>query len=474
MHDSSSCSDIDGGSTSGGEYFVHGAAGDQCTAGDALFAALRGSGAGPACRQRPQRERRAVEHLLREAALALSQDGDALCHGSLPAPKNKQQTRPALLVLRSREIAAAFLLERDVALAQNRRYWATEWAMREHPDMCRTTEEKDVFLSTVRRWARKATKGAYGLVAGIVRFGDSGFGGSQQAWSQSAQGSCTVLLPPSKRRRLRGGGGPGHMKVPCIGEELFAWFVDTLTNIKGRLPSCLLLHRAELIAKDLMGIHQLRIETGSVPPHATLNLPVISYGWLRRWRRVWGVSARQANLRYKAPRKVVLQRLRVFWCNVIRVRALHALLEPSGELAFEGFDQKPLWFTASSQEKTMALRGSRKVVVKENVPMTRARFTAMTRCRWPTPPEDGKEIAVLFKAAGGGSRIRETLRVPREVLLQFQEKSSYRLTDVLAYVSWILDRSRQLRAKIPHRRRLRAKIPHRRRLRSEIPHRRLL
>ena len=183
--------------------------------------------------QRPQRERRAVEHLLREAALALSQDGDALCHGSLPAPKNKQQTRPALLVLRSREIAAAFLLERDVALAQNRRYWATEWAMREHPDMCRTTEEKDVFLSTVRRWARKATKGAYGLVAGIVHCGDSGFGGSQQAWSQSAQESCTVLLPPSKRRRLRGGGGPGHMKVPCIGEELFAWFVDTLTNVKG-------------------------------------------------------------------------------------------------------------------------------------------------------------------------------------------------------------------------------------------------
>ena len=132
----------DEGSTSGGEYFVHGAAGDQCTAGDALFVALRGSGAGPACRQRPQRERRAVEHLLREAALALSQDGDALCQGSLPAPKNKQQTRPALLVLRSREIAAAFLLERDVALAQNRRYWATEWAMREHPDMCRTTEEK--------------------------------------------------------------------------------------------------------------------------------------------------------------------------------------------------------------------------------------------------------------------------------------------------------------------------------------------
>lgn len=74
--------------------------------------------------------------------------------------------------------------------------------------------------------------------------------------------------------------------------------------------------------------------------------------------------------------------------------------------------------------------------------MTRARFTAMTRCRWPSPPEDGKEIAVLFKAAGGGVRIRETLRVPPGVLLQFQEKGSYSLEDVVEYLTWILDRSR--------------------------------
>ena len=433
------------GSDDGGDYFEHGAAGDQCIGGDALFVAIRGSVAAPVCRQRPQRARRAVEHLLREAAMALSQDGDACCPGSLPAAKHRQQTRPVLLVVRSREIAAGFLLERDVARSQNSRYWASEWAMREHPDMCRTIVERELFLKNVRRWAKKAMQGAYGHVAGLVRSADSAFD-YNQALSQSgclgAQGSCNAMLAPSKRRRLRGGGGPGLMKVPCIGEELFAWFVDTLNNIKGRLPSCLLLHRAELVAKDLLGIHQLRIEAGDVPPHAELNLPVINYGWLRRWRRVYGVSARQCNLRYKAPRNVILRRLRVFWCNVIRLRALHALLEPGGELVFEGFDQKPLWFTASSQEKTLALRGSRKVVVKENVPMTRARFTAMTRCRWPTPPEDGKEIAVLFRAASGGARIRETLRVPPEVLLQFQEKGSYRLTDVLAYVSWILDRSR--------------------------------
>ena len=105
--------------------------------------------------------------------MALSQDADAVCQGFLPAAKHKQQTRPALLVARTREIAAGYLLEQDVARAQKLRYWASEWAMREHPDMCRTTADRELFLKNVRRWAKKAMHGAYGPVAGIVRHGDS-------------------------------------------------------------------------------------------------------------------------------------------------------------------------------------------------------------------------------------------------------------------------------------------------------------
>ncbi len=97
----------------------------------------------------------------------------------------------------------------------------------------------------------------------------------------------------------------------------------------------------------------------------------------------------------------------------------------------EGFDQKPLWFTYASDEKALARRGLKKVAVKENMPMTRSRLTAMTRCRWPCPPRDGKELAILFKAKGSGERIREDLHVPEGVLLQFQERGSYRLLDVL-------------------------------------------
>ena len=80
--------------------------------------------------------------------------------------------------------------------------------------------------------------------------------------------------------------------------------------------------------------------------------------------------------------------------------------------------------------------------VKENLPMTRSRLTAMTRCRWPTPPTDGKELGILFKASGGRAIICAGLSVPAGVVLQLQEKGSYRLEDVLEYMEWVLDRSR--------------------------------
>ena len=188
-----------------------------------------------------------------------------------------------------------------------------------------------------------------------------------------------------------------------MGEELFAWFVDTLQNVKGRLPAFLLLQVAELLAGDLRTLHAQRKEAGLVPPHEELALPSLTYGWLRRWRCIHGLSWRTVTLRYKCSRSVLKSRLVVFWSNVLRIRFLHRCLEPRAELVFEGFDQKPLWFTAAGSEKTLNVKGARKVHVKENLPMTRARFTAMTRCRWPSPREDGKEIAVLFKAAGGGS-----------------------------------------------------------------------
>ncbi len=436
--------------------YCHVGSGRAANAGDALFAAFAGGGYQPREHVRPGRDRGpqcSMSELLGEALrLCGKSGGETSSTTSSANSQARRRRRPELTLTQMKALGERYLMEYDAARVARMRGWAMAWVARECSEYCTTLEERSRFLRCVRRWARKAKEGGFEAVHASTLEGhivemraatghDAAISHGSSANSHGIR-ACTASLPPSKRRRTIGAGGLGTMKMPEISSELFNWFVDTIQNIKGRLPSCLLLVQSQIIVDDLASLHQQRIEAGEVPPHSTLDFPVLDFKWLRRWRLRWGVSWRLTNLRFKAPRSVVKQRLLVFWKNVLRVRFLHAATEPGGELVFEGIDQKPLWFTASSQERGLALRGARKVATKENVPATRARFTAMTRCRWPTPPSDGKDLAILFKASGSGVRIRETLRVPPSVLLQFQEKGSYRLADCATYLAWILDRSR--------------------------------
>ena len=345
-----------------------------------------------------------------------------------PAHKAKRKRTADLLSVKQ-DIGRKFLVAKR--LSDGQKGWAIDWVRREFPERCTSDPEMHNFLRKARSYASRL--GAKACERTDVLRRSSG---------QGVAGICSRSVPHSFRKRRHGGGAPGCMKCPEIGDELYAWFVDTINNVRGRMPSLLLLEKARVFEKDLQTWWHEQKEAGRVAPSQVLSTPTLNHCWLRRWRRLHSVSWRSVNLRFKCSRHILKSRLKVFWGNVLRVRFLHAELEPQGEFVIEGFDQKPLWFTASSQEKTLSLRGALKVAVKENVPMTRARFTGMTRCRWPSPPADGKEIAILFKASGGGVRIRDGLRVPPGVLLQFQEKGSYRLEDVLEYMEWILDRSR--------------------------------
>ena len=392
------------------EVYLHGSNRGSC--GDALFRALapvRCAGKLVRCDSSSS----TVTQMLAESQAAL---------------EGKVRKRQSFLLSDKETLAREYLVARR--LSEQSRGWASEWALQNHSHRFRGRVEMQRFLKSVRRWAS---------IHGTAKASSHGL---RRVGGALGMGACKPVLSASKRRRLHGAGGPGKMKCPEIADELFAWFVDSIKNIKGRIPSSLLLLVARSLASDLQQWHQEEKEHGRIVPHAKLELPVLDHCWLRRWRRVHHLSWRSVNLRFKCKRAVLKKRLFVFWSNVLRVRFLHSVLEAEGELVFEGMDQKPLWFTASSQEKTLGFQGARKVAVKENVPMTRARFTAMTRCRWPSPPEDEKNLAVLFKAKGGGGRIREGLRVPPGVLLQFAEKGSYRLANVLEYFEWVMDRSR--------------------------------
>ena len=119
------------------------------------------------------------------------------------------------------------------------------------------------------------------------------------------------------------------MNAMAIAEELFAWFVDTIDNVKGRLPSGLILRMAHTLANELKTWHSLEKEAGRIAPHATLDLPSLNHQWLLRWRKAYSLSWRTCNLRFKCPRATLLLRLKIFWSNVLRFVGCKPSLNPT-------------------------------------------------------------------------------------------------------------------------------------------------
>ena len=62
--------------------------------------------------------------------------------------------------------------------------------------------------------------------------------------------------------------------------------------------------------------------------------------WFRDWQAEYGLSMRKPNRRYQVPKSVLMERLEIFWLNLLRLRLLMKLLlgyEPQ----LENFDQSP-------------------------------------------------------------------------------------------------------------------------------------
>ena len=263
--------------------------------------------------------------------------------------------------------------------------------------------------------------------------------------ARPAMSALTVL---GRRRRAFGG---GRKPVnPALNDELWAWFVDFIYNVPGRIGSSTILDWARIICQDLKELWQRRVEAGDADVAAPPKLPQLSHMFVVRWRRAYGISWRTVNLRYKLSAAKRKHRLRVFWCNVLRMRFLHERLFGEGKLRFVGFDQKPLYFNSCAAKKTLAMQGARKVAVKENLAKSRERFTVMTSVPSWCPNESdlgwttrygnaAPMIAVLFKSpTADARRIRSKLMPTADCLLQFAEKGSYRLRNVVVFLDWFL------------------------------------
>ena len=136
--------------------------------------------------------------------------------------------------------------------------------------------------------------------------------------------------------------------------------------------------------------------------------------WLRGWRSRHHVTWRTANLTLKCSMVVLKRRLLALWCNVLRLRWLaYYVLGPSAIIVWINSDEKPLRFTSARTMNTLHHEGAQGIFVNENVPMTRERFTGMTRTMWPWLVDDGKDLAVMFRAEGKDhSVLRSRLEVP--------------------------------------------------------------
>ena len=99
-----------------------------------------------------------------------------------------------------------------------------------------------------------------------------------------------------------------------VRERLFEWFCSIKRSVKCRLPARVVLAQATILLEQY--VHKAAALT------TVGDAPVLSLGWLREWRLEYGVSWRKPNRRCQVPKHVMKERLRVMWCNVIRVRRL--------------------------------------------------------------------------------------------------------------------------------------------------------
>ena len=128
-----------------------------------------------------------------------------------------------------------------------------------------------------------------------------------------------LAVPEAKRRRFHGRQGDHSVKAPILREELFRWFVSMRGLVKGRLP----LHVLRTKALSLrMWCIVSALQAGLRP-----CVPkILGTNWLWRFRLEYRISLRSPNKRWKVPRAVLLQRLRIMWLNIIRIRCLCLLI----------------------------------------------------------------------------------------------------------------------------------------------------
>ena len=239
------------------------------------------------------------------------------------------------------------------------------------------------------------------------------------------------------RNSYRGNGGASNAeKGRGLGFALLQFFVDHVQRLSGRSDSCLLMKKARDMRQVLVDEEQDENDLPNLEDNA-------GHCWFMRWRRRFGIVKMVTGMKLKVPWEKVKRRVRVLLGNIFRLRAFWDILYPGTELRFLSLDQKPSWFNNAGHTGTFGKKGGGQPSVKEVFAHTRQRYTILTtvpswgHCGCDDPPK----VALLFKAAAGGTVIkglRESERLPPWMKVQAQENGSYRSEDMVEALEWML------------------------------------
>jgi hypothetical protein len=256
-------------------------------------------------------------------------------------------------------------------------------------------------------------------------------------------------VPVPARQRAPGAGR--KFAAPLLRQALYEWFVGIRYAIDWNQMIAENRSRGKKhLARFPRSVMKLKVQQLLHDySYATLlnGEPVASFKadswWFKRWEEEYGLSMRMANRKYAVPRRVVKERLEIFWVVLFRLRLFIALVFKYDALILN-FDQSPYHHneTGSQNKPTLAIRGSVVPVVEGNSDV-KSRWTAnLTTQSVFIGRSDGPMPAVecMFKAEKDGAvqaRLQAFHRsrgFPAWFSVTVGPKGSYREYDIIAWL----------------------------------------
>ena len=116
--------------------------------------------------------------------------------------------------------------------------------------------------------------------------------------------------PPKKRFRAEGAGR--KPQAPEFRDQLFEWFIDVRTGLKGRLPKKIFVTKAQELYHAW-----LQRQPEQIPREQQLQL---TDKWTYRWMEEYQVSLRMPNKRFSIKQDDRIERIQEYLKNVWRIR----------------------------------------------------------------------------------------------------------------------------------------------------------